>query len=102
MIRQISFAIILVISLAGFFLSARRLIRTLRIGRKEDRFDKPTARLKNVLSVAFGQSKLLREPVAPGATLSAALIPLDSVPVHTSGCRAEVLYAEVAAPAAAK
>jgi hypothetical protein len=41
------------------------------------------------------RQRLLRESLAPGATLSAALIPLEKVPNATTGCKAEVIYAEV-------
>jgi Fe-S oxidoreductase len=64
MIRQLLFALILLAALGYFAFSARRLIRAAQIGRKDDRFDNIPARLKNVLVVAFGQSKLLREPLA--------------------------------------
>ncbi|NWG13143.1 MAG: (Fe-S)-binding protein [Acidobacteria bacterium] len=64
MIRQILFALVLIASLGWFASSARRLIRSIRIGREENRFDSPGARIRNVLVIAFGQSKLLREPLA--------------------------------------
>jgi Fe-S oxidoreductase/nitrate reductase gamma subunit len=62
--RSVIFAVILVSALVFFSYSSRRLIRFLSIGRKENRFDRIGARLKNVLIVAFGQTKLLREPLA--------------------------------------
>ena len=50
----------------GFFsLNVERLVRYLRIGRAVDRTDHPARRLRNVLVVALGQSKLMREP-GPG------------------------------------
>jgi Fe-S oxidoreductase len=64
MIRQLLFALVLIAALGYFAFSVARLIRGLQIGRKENRFDNIPARLKNVLVVAFGQSKLLREPLA--------------------------------------
>ncbi|MBP1601209.1 MAG: Fe-S oxidoreductase [Acidobacteria bacterium] len=63
-VRQILFALVLLAALGYFAFSVRRLIRGLQIGRKENRFDNIPARLKNVLVIAFGQSKLLREPLA--------------------------------------
>ncbi|MBI4429639.1 MAG: 4Fe-4S dicluster domain-containing protein [Ignavibacteriales bacterium] len=62
--RNILFLIFFTASLAFFFYSVRSLILHLRIGKPENRFDHVFLRLKNVLVVAFGQSKLLREPVA--------------------------------------
>ena len=64
MIRQFLFALVLMAALGYFAFSVRKLIRGLRIGREENRFDNIPARLKNVLVIAFGQSKLLREPLA--------------------------------------
>jgi len=63
-VRQILFALVLLAALGYFAFSVRKLIRGLQIGRKENRFDNIPARLKNVLVIAFGQSKLLREPLA--------------------------------------
>jgi len=34
--------------------------------KKDDRFDKPWLRIKRVITIVFGQSKLLREPLAGG------------------------------------
>jgi Fe-S oxidoreductase len=64
MISVAAFGIVLAGSLIGFFLSCRHLLKTIRIGRKDDRFQNIGARLKKVLVVAFGQSRLLREPLA--------------------------------------
>src|SRR5512135_292248 len=64
MVRQVLFALVLLAALGYFGFSVRNLIRGLQVGRKEDRFDNVPARLKNVLVIAFGQSKLLREPLA--------------------------------------
>ena len=55
----------LVVAAAGFFsLNVQRLVRFLRVGLPENRTDHATTRLKNVLTIALGQKKLLREPVA--------------------------------------
>ena len=58
------FAVVLVAALAFFARSAVRLIGYLRLGKKENRFAEPGRRLGRVITVAFGQSKLLREPFA--------------------------------------
>ncbi|MEK6566606.1 MAG: Fe-S oxidoreductase, partial [Bacteroidota bacterium] len=55
---------ILIGALGLFTYSVRRLILHLQVGKSDDRFDNPLRRIKNVIVVAFGQSKLLREPVA--------------------------------------
>src|SRR5262249_47223210 len=58
------FLLLFLISVVFFCVNVVRLIRTLRVGRPDDRSDHPLDRLKNVLVIAFGQSKLLREPIA--------------------------------------
>ncbi len=64
-IRIYVFLVVLVGSFALFAFSVRRLILLLRIGRNDDRFDDPWQRFKKMMVVAFGQSKLFREPL-PG------------------------------------
>ncbi len=58
------FGLVLIAAMALFTFSCLRLVKALQIGRKDDRCDRPGARIGNVLRVAFGQSKLLREPFA--------------------------------------
>ncbi len=64
MINNIVFILVFILSISFFVYNVRRLISYLKYGRKENRFDKPIERLKRVLIVAFGQTKLLREPLA--------------------------------------
>lgn len=63
-LNAILFALVLVASLAFFIRNAARLVASLRMGRREDRFSGWGGRLRRVLTVALGQSKLLREPLA--------------------------------------
>ena len=63
-LNAILFAVVLVAALGLFARSAARLIGYLRLGKKENRFTEPGRRLGRVLTVAFGQTKLLREPFA--------------------------------------
>ncbi len=56
--------VVLVAALVPFVLKIREVIADLRLGKAENRFDQPGRRLRNVLVVAFGQTKLLREPLA--------------------------------------
>jgi len=63
-LNAILFAIVLIAALALFARSAARLVGYLRLGKKENRFTEPGRRLGRVITVAFGQSKLLREPFA--------------------------------------
>jgi Fe-S oxidoreductase len=54
-----------VLAAAGFFAyNVRRLTSYLRIGGVDPRLDHPLARLRNVLTIAIFQKKILRDPVA--------------------------------------
>src|SRR5512135_1308630 len=63
-VESMLFTVVLVAAFALFARSVRRLRSYLMLGKPEDRFDDPGKRVGNVLRVAFGQSKLLREPFA--------------------------------------
>jgi len=63
-LQSILFAFLLLASLSLFARNALRLTGVLRLGKKENRFDRAGERMARVLTVAFGQSKLLREPLA--------------------------------------
>src|SRR5687767_2106337 len=66
MTTQNALFLLLVAAAGAFFaLNVERLVRYLRVGRTVDRSDHPARRLRNVLVVALGQSKLMRDPV-PG------------------------------------
>ncbi|MDP4199657.1 MAG: (Fe-S)-binding protein [Bacteroidota bacterium] len=64
MIKAIIFAIVLLAAFGGILINSKRLIDFLRLGRWTDRFDKPGERLRRVLTVAIGQSKIFRDPIA--------------------------------------
>jgi Fe-S oxidoreductase len=50
---------------AGFFaLNVQRLVRYMRLGHAENRTDHPLTRLKNVLTIGIGQTKIFRDPIA--------------------------------------
>ena len=63
--KAIIFVIILLGAFGFFGLSLRRMIILISIGKSENRLDHLLERFKKVLTVAFGQSKLFREPI-PG------------------------------------
>ncbi|MBA4250299.1 MAG: Fe-S oxidoreductase [Chlorobiaceae bacterium] len=63
-IKNLIFIPLFVFSIGLFLFSCNRLLKILKIGQKEDRFDNVFARVKNVIVIAFGQSKLFREPFA--------------------------------------
>jgi Fe-S oxidoreductase len=64
MMQFLLFGAILAGALGFFVYSSVRLVRSLQLGKADNRFDHVGARIRNVLLVAFGQSKLLREPFA--------------------------------------
>jgi Fe-S oxidoreductase len=63
-LESLLFTVILAVALVVFGRSARGLIRSLSIGKPVDRSDHPRQRISRVLAIAFGQTKLLREPFA--------------------------------------
>ncbi len=64
MIKTGMFLIVVFFALFFFGRNVRRLVSYLRIGQQEDITGDFATRVKRVLSIAFGQKKLLREPLA--------------------------------------
>ena len=63
--KNFIFILFFIAALAFFVWSCRNLIRYMLVAKKQDnRFDNIGERIKRVLVVAFGQSKLLRDPIA--------------------------------------
>jgi Fe-S oxidoreductase len=63
--KNIIFIFVFILAIALFVWSCRTLIRHMLVAkRKDDRFDNIGERIRRVLKIAFGQSKLLRDPVA--------------------------------------
>ena len=63
--KNIIFLIVFIISFGFFFWSSRNLIRYMLVAKKkDDRFDQIGKRIGRVLKIAFGQAKILREPLA--------------------------------------
>jgi Fe-S oxidoreductase/nitrate reductase gamma subunit len=62
--EQVVFALVFFGALGYFAWNVRRLVRILQLGKKEDRSGQPGKRLQRMAAIAFGQSKLLREPFA--------------------------------------
>jgi Fe-S oxidoreductase len=63
--KNIIFILIFFAVIAFFIYSCANLIRYMRVAKKkDDRFDKPWQRIKRLIKIVFGQSKLLREPLA--------------------------------------
>ena len=63
-ISNISFAILLVIGFGFFAANVRKLIRNIKLGKDANRSDNKSARFKNMMRVALGQSKMVSRPIA--------------------------------------
>ena len=63
-LQSVLFGIVLAAALTLFGRNILRLVRYLQIGKAENRFDRVGERLGRVAKIAFGQTKLLREPFA--------------------------------------
>src|SRR5688572_12955262 len=61
---NVLFLFVLVAALGFFSYNAQRLVRYLRVAHDEDRSDDPWTRLRNVIVIGIGQSKILRDPLA--------------------------------------
>ncbi|MEY3679136.1 MAG: hypothetical protein RI924_1277 [Bacteroidota bacterium] len=64
MIAQILFLVFLLGASILFGRNVAKIRRNIKLGRAEDRTDRPMERLKTMLLVAFGQSKMTKRPVA--------------------------------------
>lgn len=63
-IPNILFAIVLVAGVGYFSLNVRKLVRNIKLGLDVDRSDNKPQRLKNMLKIALGQTKMVRRPIA--------------------------------------
>ena len=63
-IDNLLFALLLFIGVGFFVKNIKKLSRNIKLGKKIDRTDNADARLKNMLMVAMGQSKMVKRPIA--------------------------------------
>ena len=63
MISQVIFALLFIGAVVLFSFNARKIYRNIKLGRKEDRSDRPGERLKTMVLVALGQKKMFKRPV---------------------------------------
>ncbi|MGE5401714.1 MAG: (Fe-S)-binding protein [Ignavibacteriales bacterium] len=63
-LKNIIFIVVFILSFSLFAYNVRRLISYLMLGKEENRFEDIAQRIKKVLVIALGQSKILRDPVA--------------------------------------
>ncbi|MDC3051111.1 (Fe-S)-binding protein [Bacteroidota bacterium] len=61
---NVLFAAALILSISLFIYNFKKILSNIRLGRDENRSDNPRLRLNNMLRVAFGQSKMIRRPIA--------------------------------------
>lgn len=60
---QVLFLLLLVAGFGFFIKNIKKLIRNIKLGRNIDRTDNPSARWKNMIRVALGQSKMVKRPI---------------------------------------
>jgi heterodisulfide reductase subunit C len=58
------FLFLLTVAVGLFVRNFKRIFRNIKLGKEVDRSDRPKLRLKTMLQVAFGQSKMVSRPVA--------------------------------------
>lgn len=63
-IAQILFVIALIAGIGFFARNIKRLIRNIKLGREIDRSDNSGERFAKMARIAFGQSKMVRKPIA--------------------------------------
>jgi heterodisulfide reductase subunit C len=61
---NILFALVLAIGVGYFTMNVKKLIRNINLGRDVNRKDNSSERWKNMMMIAFGQSKMVKRPVA--------------------------------------
>ena len=61
---NIFFAIALVVGIGFFVINIRKLFRNIKLGKDVNRTDKKPERLKNMIKIALGQSKMVRRPLS--------------------------------------
>ncbi len=63
-IPNIIFAILLIVAIGYFAKNVKKLIRNIKLGRDVDVNDHKSERFKNMMMIAFGQSKMVRRPIS--------------------------------------
>ncbi len=63
-IQNILFLALLVVGIGLFTKNVKKLIRNIKLGQDVDRSDQKDLRLKNMIRIALGQSKMVKKPIA--------------------------------------
>ena len=61
---NILFAIILGLGIGFFTINLKKIIRNIKLGQEVNRSENPKLRWKNMAMIAFGQSKMVKRPIA--------------------------------------
>lgn len=61
---NIFFALLLIIGFGYFTINVKKLVRNIKLGKDINRSDNSSARWKNMMMIALGQSKMVKRPVA--------------------------------------
>ncbi len=63
-ISSVLFALILGVGIGFFIKNVKKIKRNINLGRPIDRFDNASERWRNMVMIAFGQSKMVKRPIA--------------------------------------
>ena len=63
-IDNLVFAILLIIGIGFFVKNSKKIIRNIKLGKSINRSNLPKVRFNNMLKIAFGQSKMVKRPIA--------------------------------------
>ncbi len=63
-LSNILFAIALIVGISFFVMNIRKIFRNINLGKDIDRVDNKLERLKNMMRIALGQSKMVKRPVS--------------------------------------
>ncbi|WP_158838549.1 (Fe-S)-binding protein [Polaribacter sp. L3A8] len=61
---NILFALVLILGIGFFVMNIRKLSRNIKLGKDVNRTDKKPERLKNMIKIALGQSKMVKRPLS--------------------------------------
>ncbi|SKB51337.1 (Fe-S)-binding protein [Daejeonella lutea] len=64
MLLQVIFLLISIAAITFFTINVRKIARNINLGRPVDRSDRPGERMMVMLKVAFGQTKMVKRPIA--------------------------------------
>jgi len=62
--KNLLFLLVFLVSFGIFGYTTRTILGYLRLGKPDNRFDRIDKRFGNVLAIAIGQTKILRDPIA--------------------------------------